>query len=58
MKKIPLLSKLENGDYETASSKSDKNISATINFFRNNLPSFKKYKTDDDISSVINQHRQ
>ena len=58
MKKVPLLSKLEKGDYETASSKSDKNISATIKFFRNNLPSFKKYKNDDDISWVINQHRQ
>ena len=57
MKQIPLLSKLMNKSYQTASSKSDENIGNTIKFFRNNLPSFKKYKDDDDISWVIKQHR-
>ena len=31
IKRIPLFSKLENGEYQIASSQSDKNISATIN---------------------------
>jgi len=57
IKNIPLFSKLEKGDYQTASSKSDGNIAATIKFFRNNLPSFQKYKDQDDISWVITQHR-
>jgi len=57
IKKIPLYSKLEKGDYETATSKSDKNISASVKFFRNNLPSFKKFKSQDDISWVIVHHR-
>lgn len=59
MKKIPLLSKLENRDYEIASSKSDKkNIAPAIKFFCKNFPFFKKFKGDDDISWVINHHRQ
>ena len=58
MKKAPLLSKLENGDYEIASSKSDKNISATIKFFRNNLQDFQRYKAADNIDWVITHHRQ
>ena len=58
IKRTPLLSKLENGEYQIASSQSDKNISATIKFFKNDLASFIKYKNDDDISWVIHQHRQ
>ena len=59
MKRIPLFSKLEKGDYEIAQSKSDKtNIAGSIKFFRNNLASFVQYKTTDDISWVIHQHRQ
>ena len=58
IKKIPLFSKLEKGDYQTASSRSDENIANSIKFFRNNLPSFTKYKNQDDISWVVNQHRQ
>ena len=57
IKRTPLLSKLLNRDYETATSKSDNNIGASIKFFRNNLPSFKRYANDDDISWVVNQHR-
>ena len=57
IKQIPLLSRLEKGEYQTAGSKSDKNISATIKFFLNNLPSFKQFKGTDDISWVINQDR-
>ena len=58
MKRIPLISKLQNGDYEIATSNSDGNISATIKFFRNNLPSFEKFKNQDDISWAIQYHRQ
>ena len=57
IKQIPLLSRLEKGEYQTAGSKSDKNISATIKFFLNNLRSFKQFKGTDDISWVINQDR-
>ena len=59
IKQIPLYSKLENGEYEIASSNSDKtNIAGCIKFFRNNLASFVQYKNDDDISWVITHHRQ
>jgi len=57
IKKIPLLSKLQNGDYQTVGSKSDKNISASIKFFINNLPSFRQYKNNDEIDWVIYNHR-
>ena len=57
LKKVPLLSKLENGDYEIASSKSDKNIASAIKFFRKNFPFFKKFEKEDDMSWVINHHR-
>ena len=59
IKRVPLFSKLEKGEYETAQSKSDKtNITGSIKFFKNNLASFVQYKTTDDISWVINNHRQ
>lgn len=58
IKRTPLLSKLENGEYEIAASKSDKNISASIKFFRNNLPNFQHYKDSDNIDWVITHHRQ
>lgn len=58
MKRAPLLSKLENGDYEISTSKSDKNIAATIKFFCNSLPNFRHFKGADNIDWVINQHRQ
>ena len=57
LKRKPLLSKLEAGDYQIAGTNSDKNIAATIKFFRNNLPAFQQYKDTDDISWVIDQHR-
>jgi hypothetical protein len=57
IKRIPLYSKLAAGDYEGGGSNSDKNIAATIKFFRNNLTVFKQYKDSDDISWVIHQHR-
>jgi len=57
IKRIPLLSKLENGDYELANSKSDKNIASSIKFFRNNLQNFICYKDTDDIGWVIKYHR-
>ncbi len=45
IKRIPLFSKLSEGEYETAGSKSDKtNIAGSIKFFRNNLASFVQYK--------------
>ena len=57
IKRTPLYSKLKAGEYETASSKSDKNIAASINFFRNNFPLLQQYKDSDDISWVIHEHR-
>lgn len=55
----PLYSKLVNGEYETDKSKSDiTKISKDISFFRNNLPSFLKYKTTDDLTWVIKEHRK
>lgn len=56
--KSVLFSKLIKGDYHSTTSKSDKNISSGIKMFRNNLPSFKKYKDDDNILWVVNNHRQ
>jgi len=51
--------KLKEGFYEIKSSKSDKtNISNTISFFRKNLPSFKQYKDNDDISWVALEDRK
>ena len=44
IKHTPLLSKLINGDYQTAQSKSDNNIATSIKFFLNNLPSFQQYR--------------
>jgi hypothetical protein len=59
IKRIPLYSKLEKGEYETVGSKSDKtNIAGSIKFFKNNLASFVQFKATDDISWVIHQHRQ
>ncbi len=57
IKKVPLMSKLVNKDYEIASSKSDVNIASSIKFFRKNLPFFTQFENDDDISWVINHHR-
>ena len=54
---IPLFSKLEHGDYQTEQTKSDQNIAASIKFFRNRFPSFQRYKDDDDISWVVQNHR-
>ena len=59
MKKKPLYSKLIKGEYETDKSKSDiSKIRKDIDFFRNNLPSFMKYKSNDDLSWVIKEHRK
>ena len=57
IKRVPLYSKLEAGDYQIASSNSDKNIAATIKFFRNNFPLLQQYKDSDDINWVIHEHR-
>lgn len=57
IKQTPLFSKLKDGDYEIETSKSDKNIASSINFFRKNLPSFQSFKDDDNISWVVNYHR-
>ena len=57
IKQIPLFSKLINGDYQTAQSKSDKNIATSIKFFFNNLPSFTRYKDKDELDWVVNNHR-
>jgi len=57
IKQIPLLSKLSNGDYQTEKSQSDSRITKDIKFFLNNLPSFKKYKSQDDLSFIITHNR-
>ena len=57
IKEIPSLRKLINGDYQTASSKSDKNIASSIKFFVNNLPSFQQFKNDDNLDWVVKYHR-
>ena len=57
IKQIPLLSKLSNGDYQTEKSQSDRRITKDIKFFLNNLPSFKKYKSQDDLSFIITHNR-
>jgi hypothetical protein len=54
---IPLLSKFKEGSYETSKSSSDHKIVKDISFFVNNLPSFKKYKDDNDLSYLIDNHR-
>ena len=57
IKENPSRQKLVNGDYQTASSKSDKNIAASIKFFVNNLPSFTQFKNEDDLSWILQYHR-
>ena len=57
IKEIPSLRRLINGDYQTASSKSDKNIAASIKFFVNNLPSFAQFKNQDNLDWVVMYHR-
>jgi len=52
-----LYSKLENGDYKTENSRSDDKIAKGIRFFYNNLPSFKKYSDEDDLTYIIKNHR-
>ena len=57
IKEIPSLRRLINGDYQTASSKSDKNIASSIKFFVNNLPSFTQFKNQDELDWVVKYHR-
>ena len=58
IKRIPLYSKLIAGEYEEEKSKYDKdNVKVNINFFINNLPSFKKYKNKDKLDWVIKEYR-
>ena len=57
-KKKVLFSKLSQGEYETKGSKSDKtNITSSIKFFRNKLPSFEEYKDEDDLNYIIHSRR-
>jgi hypothetical protein len=51
-----LLSKLQDGKYQTQRSKSDKNISSTIKTVLKNFPHFKDYK-EDDLTYLIKNHR-
>ena len=51
------IKQIPNGDYQTATSKSDKNISSSIKFFFNNLPSFQQFKNNDNLDWVIRYHR-
>jgi hypothetical protein len=57
IKQAPLYSKLVNGDYHTATSKSDKNIANTVKFFRNNFKTLADFKDDDNLSWIVIHHR-
>lgn len=58
LKIIPTLSKLVSGAYETSYTKYDKNnVKVNIQFFVNNLPSFKQYKHQPNLDWVIIKHR-
>ena len=52
-----ILTKLKQGDYHTAISKSDKNKASVINSVIKNFPFFKDYK-EDDLSYFIKNHLQ
>ena len=49
---------LEARKYQTDKSKSDKNISGTIKFILNNLPSFKQYKETKSLNYILENRRQ
>lgn len=61
LKRIPLFSKLIRGDYQLKWSKYDKtNVRANIEFFTNNLPSFRRYRPNasrDRLDWVVKKHR-
>jgi hypothetical protein len=58
MKRKPLFSKLIEGKYEKDHANYDrKTTKVHIEFFVNNLPSFKKYADKDDLDWVVLQHR-
>ena len=44
---------LEAGNYQTDKSKSDENITGTIKFILNNLPSFKQYKETKSLNYIL-----
>jgi hypothetical protein len=57
-RRIPKLSLLREGKYEAGTSNSDiKVTSKSIQFFLNQLPSFAKYRTVNDLDWVIREHR-
>lgn len=56
IKETVLLSKLANGDYQTKTSKSDKNIADGIKTLLK-LPNLEKYK-QDDLTDFIKNHRE
>lgn len=58
IKRIPLYSKLIAGEYQDERAKYDKdNVRVNINFFVNNLPSFKKYKNKEKLDWVVKEYR-
>ncbi len=58
LKNIPTLAKLLAGAYETKFTQSDKsNTKNNIQFFINNLPSFRQYKHQPNLDWVITKHR-
>jgi hypothetical protein len=59
VKTTPLFSKLIAGVYENKNSKYDRtNVRVNIQFFTNNLKSFKKYAKKNSLEWVITEHRQ
>lgn len=54
-----LFSKLKNKEYETNDSKSDATkIAKLISSYLNILPSFQKYKNEDNLDFIIKEHRK
>ena len=49
LKKYHHFKKKLNGNYQTESSKGDKNIAASTKFFVNNFPSFTQFKNQDNL---------
>jgi hypothetical protein len=51
-----LMTNLLNGTYHSKGSNSDKNIASKIKTFTNQLPSFKKFKNNDNLHWIFRNH--
>ncbi len=58
MLNVPLFSLIKSGAYEKDNANYDAdNTKDSINFFLNNLPSFRKYQKQDELDWIITEHR-